>query len=589
MGRRTVLGLLLTAAVAAAFSAVVRCDFVNFDDPMYVTANPYVRAGLTARGVRWAVTATDMILWHPLTWLSHMLDAELHGLNPAGHHATSVVLHLANVVLVFVVLVRLTGKAVPSFLVAALFGLHPLRVESVAWVSERKDVLCAFFALLATWAYARYAERPGAGRMATVALCLGLGLLAKPMAVTLPFVFLLLDWWPLRRVRRGASPQASPLRTAGRLVAEKWPLLALSAAVVAATLVTAGGGAAIGGVDAFPLGTRVQNAVTSYVGYLARTAWPHDLAVFYPYPRAFPAWKVATALVVLTTATAGVVLARRRRPYLVVGWLWFVGTLVPVVGFVQTGSQAMADRYTYLPHVGLFVAVAWTVREFAARSPVHARLTAGLAVLVLAAFGASTYRQTLVWTDSRTLFEHALAVTDDNWLAHNSLGDALAKEGRLAEAAAHFESALRIYPAYPGAHYNLATVRARMGRTDEAIAHYREVLRLAPQDVNARNNLGVALLRVGAADEAVRELHEVVRRRPDPAARTNLALALGKLGRHAEAAEQLRLVVDAMPQLAEGHRLLAEALAASNRPDEAQRHYARAREPKPDRAGTARR
>jgi Flp pilus assembly protein TadD len=589
--RNVVAGLLLLLAAALPYSAVVRCDFVNYDDPQYVTANGPVRAGLTPAGLRWAATTTDMILWHPVTWVSHMLDVELHGLNPAGHHLTSVLLHVANVVLVFVVLLRFTGKAMPSLLAAALFGLHPLRVESVAWIAERKDVLSLFFALLGLWAYARYAERPAPGRMAVVAACLALGLMAKPTLVTFPFLLLLLDYWPLRRIRRGGADGTGGPATArivGRLVAEKLPLFALAAAVVLATLATAGRAAAIGEAEMFPLGLRLENAVHSVVVYLARTVWPRDLAVFYPYPRAFAWWNILIAATLLAATTAGVISLRRRRPYLAVGWAWFLGTLVPVIGIVQTGSQAMADRYTYLPHVGLFVAVAWSARELAARSRTHARVTAALAVGTLVALGAATHRQTLVWTDSRTLFEHAISVTEDNWLAHNNLGDVLVKEGRLEAAAAHFESALRAFPAYADAHYNLAVARSRMGHTAEAVAHYREALRLEPGNANARNNLGMALLQTGAVDDAVRELTELVRVRPDPGTRANLALALGKAGRHAEAAEQLRLVLAAMPQFAEGHYLLAEALSALGRRQEAEEHYAAARALKPDLARTGR-
>jgi protein O-mannosyl-transferase len=575
MGRSATWVCVLLLAVTLAYAGASRCDFVNLDDPYYVTANGVVQAGLTWGGVRWAFTTMMASNWHPLTWLSHMLDVQVFGLDPAGHHLTSVVLHLLNVLLVFVVFRRLTGKAWPSLLAAALFGLHPLRVESVAWVGERKDVLSLSFALLGLWAYARYAERPSAARMSLVALCLALGLMAKAMLVTFPCILLLLDWWPLRRMR-------PPARRVLGLVAEKLPLFALSAAAVVVGVVATGRNAALGGAETFPLGVRLQNAVAAYVAYLAKTVAPVDLAAFYPYPRSFVWWQTAVGLALLAAATACVVRMRKRRPYLLVGWLWFVGTLVPVIGLVQTGSQAMADRYTLLPHVGLFLAVAWGVRELAVRSRAHARLATGLAVAALALFAVLTHRQTEVWRDSRTLFEHALAVTDGNWLAHNNLGDALVKEGRLAEAAAHFEESLRLLPAYPDAHYNLGVVRARMGQTDDAIVEYRAVLRLAPENVNARNNLGLLLLRSGAPGEAVEELTEVVRLRPDPGARANLALALGKAGRHEEAVEQLRLVLEAMPRFAEGHWLLAESLSALGRPAEAEEHFARARALKPD-------
>ncbi len=584
---RIVLAALLAAATLAALWPVVGNGFVNFDDPTYVTDNPHVRQGLG--GIGWAWTATRAANWHPLTWISHMLDWQVHGAEPMGHHLTSLMLHLASVLLLFLALDRLTGSSGKSAFVAAAFAVHPLHVESVAWIAERKDVLSGLFWMLALLAYARYARSPRAFCLLLVALVLALGLAAKPMLVTLPFVLLLLDVWPL-----GRSSAAG--KGAWRLVAEKIPLFALAAASCVATVVAQRAGATVAPFARYSLVERLSNAVVSYVGYLGKLFWPVDLAVYYPHPgSALPAWKVGGSALLLIAITVVALRLRRGRPYLLVGWLWYLGTLVPVIGLVQVGAQAMADRYTYLPAIGIFLAVAWgvpdawqalrsrrprpgTTAESGARAAAGSAGSAGaertamwiaaaVTVIVLAA-GARV--QTRYWKDSRTLFERALAVTENNFMAHNNLGIVLAESGQAPQAIEHYRAALRIRPDFANLHVNLGTalrgqgrgdealvhfaeavrldrnlleaqynyglVLGYQGRLDEAIAHYREALRIDPSHALTHNNLGNLLGQQGAVDEAIEHYHAAVRLKPDfGLAYSNLAGALVYQGRVAEA------------------------------------------------------
>jgi protein O-mannosyl-transferase len=445
-GRR--LSLALGAALAlltlAAWLPALGNGFVNLDDPYYVTAQPHVLPGITRAGLAWAATAKVASNWHPLTMLSHMLDCQLFGLDPAGHHATSLLLHLANVLLLFEVLRRMTGAAGRSAAVAALFAVHPTHVESVAWVAERKDVLSALFWILAMGAWARYARRPSSGRYLLVALLMILGLMAKPMVVTLPFALLLLDVWPLGRLHLGWK----------RLAIEKLPLLALSAASSLITLRYQQ--TSLAPLDVVPWSLRAANALVSYVAYLGKLFLPRDLAVFYPIPLAIPGWRAAGAALLLVALTALAVWRARREPWLLTGWLWFLGTLVPVIGLVQVGRQAMADRYTYIPSIGLFLAVVWSVAELArARRAVLATA----AVVVILALAAITRVQVGYWSDSATLFRHALAATGDgNYLAHIGLGKALMGEKDWDGAAEQFRAVLARYPYMREARAGLETV-----------------------------------------------------------------------------------------------------------------------------------
>ena len=446
-GRRLqwALGAALALLTLAAWLPVLRNGFVNLDDSYYVTANPWVRQGITRAGLAWAMTAKVASNWHPLTMLSHMLDCQLFGLDPAGHHATSLLLHLANVLLLFAVLWRMTGAAGRSATVAALFAVHPTHVESVAWVAERKDVLSALFWILAMGAWARYARAPSAGRYLLVLLLMALGLMAKPMVVTLPFALLLLDVWPLDRLRLGWR----------RLLIEKLPLLALSAASSLITLRYQETSLAPLGV--VPWSLRATNALVSWAAYLGKLFLPRHLAVFYPIPLAIPAWKVAGAALLLAAITALAVRWARREPWLLAGWLWFLGTLVPVIGLVQVGRQAMADRYTYIPSIGLFLAVVWSVAGLLREHRAALATAAGIVVLALA---VTTRMQIGYWSDSATLFRHALAVTgDDNYLAHIGLGKALMGEKDWDGAAEQLRAALARYPYLIEARAGLAAVQ----------------------------------------------------------------------------------------------------------------------------------
>jgi tetratricopeptide (TPR) repeat protein len=546
--RRRALAVALGLAVItfAAHSPVLQADFVSLDDPQYVTKNPHVQAGLTREGIAFAFSIGHAGHWHPLTWLSHMLDCELYGLAPAGHHLTNLLLHVASTLVLFGMLARLTDTFWAAAAVAALFALHPLRVESVAWVAERKDVLSVFLGVTTVAAYARWVEHPTVARYLVVAAAFALGLMAKPMLVTLPAVLLLLDWWPLRR----------PLGWA--LLREKLPLFALAAASSVLAIVAASRSQAMASVEAVSLATRVANAVVAYASYLGKTFWPARLAVFYPLGFDFPVWQVAGGVLVIAGLAALALATARRWPYVACGLGWFSVMLLPVSGFLQAGSQAMADRFTYLPHVGLLVAIVWSVAEVARRWRVPAAVVAGMSAVVLAALASLTFRQAGHWRNSVTLYEHAVSVTRGNWLAHENLGAllaaagrfdgaiphyraalrarpayaqanhdlgfALAQRGQLDEARTHFLRALAVRPNYAHAHTNLGNVLLRQRLPDEALPHYREAVRLAPENAEAHNNLGVALVHQGMVDDAIRHFTEALRLKPDYAdARANLA------------------------------------------------------------------
>ncbi|MBW1896674.1 MAG: glycosyltransferase family 39 protein, partial [Deltaproteobacteria bacterium] len=448
----------LTLLTFLVFWQVTSHEFVIFDDEVYVTQNDEVQKGLSWDGVAWAFTTTHANFWHPLTWLSHMLDCRLFGLNPAGHHLTSLLLHIANTLLLFLVFHRMTGALWPSAFVAALFACHPLHVESVAWVSERKDVLSTLFWMLTLGAYVRYVEHPRGRAYLLAVVFFSLGLMAKPMLVTLPFVLLLLDYWPLDRLDFGqqshrpgdqAGHPGYPKSSFFHLLLEKVPFLVLSAVscIVAYTAQAHGGAIKSSGV--FSIDVRIANALISYVSYLEKTFWPHHLAVFYPHPGTWPVWQIAGAGLLLVSISALVLLGMRKKPYLTLGWFWYLGTLVPVIGLVQVGIHAMADRYTYVPLIGVFIMIAWGLQDIAKRWRPQ-RVVLGLsAAAVICAFTISSARQLNHWQNSSTLFQHALNVTEDNYGAHNNLGLALAQRGKLDEAIDHYLRALEIKPVSP--------------------------------------------------------------------------------------------------------------------------------------------
>ena len=554
--RLVLLVLTVLIATAAAYSPILRNGFTRYDDDKYVTANPRVQAGLSAGALGWAFTTTTAANWHPLTWLSHMTDCAIFGPDPRGHHATSLLLHLATTGLLLLTLRKMTGEEMKSAIVAALFALHPLHVESVAWVAERKDVLSGFFFVLTLAAYAWYAARPSIARYVLVTAALVAGLLAKPMLVTAPFVFLLLDLWPLER-KEGLR----------RLVVEKVPFFALSAASAVVTIVAQRSGGALGTVESYPLGARAANALVAYVVYLRKMILPADLAGFYPYPESGMSWwRVALAAAVLLTITALAVRVRRRRPYIFIGWFWYLGMLVPVIGLVQVGDQALADRYTYLPLIGIFVAVVWG----AASSFEHLRdrrwmdplwVIRGAALLILAVLGGLTWQQTRVWRDSATLFEHALAAVGESATIHDNLALALEERGDLVGAERHCRRALEMNPADSMAHNNLGSLLTRSGRSDEAIQHYVAALQNDPAGADAHNNLAISLARAGRYDEAMPHFAAAVQGKPDDARyRLNWGTALVGNRKWPEAVEQFRRAIDIQPDNPAAHFYLSAAL-----------------------------
>ena len=572
----------LVAATIIVYAPVRHNEFVNLDDPQYVSGNRWVARGLSGPGLRWAFTTSHAGNWHPVTWISHMLDVQLFGLDAGAHHATSLALHVANTLLLFTLLHRLTGALFRAAFVAALFALHPLHVESVAWVAERKDVLSTLFFLLTLHAYVSYARAPRARRYAAVLALFALGLMAKPMLVTLPLVLLLLDYWPLGRVSSVAAGR--------RLLVEKVPLLALSAASCVVTLLVQHGAGAVKGLDVLPLARRLANAAVAYFLYIAKMLWPSRLAAIYPYPAARPAWAVSLAAAAVVVVSVLAARAAPRRPWLPVGWLWYLGMLVPVLGLLQVGSQPLADRYSYVPLIGLFIVAAWGAADLAGRNPRGRAVTTAAAVLVVAACAVATRAQVAHWRTSVALWEHALAVTTANHRAENNLGHALARQGRTAEAVAHYAEALRIAPDDAEAHANLGLALADLGRTPEAIDHYEQALGLLPGDVEAHDNLGVALMSQGRIDDALPHFAEAVRLDPSLALSHNdLGVALARKERFEEAIRELSVALQLDPGYAEARRNLAvahnglgAALADRGTLDQAIVHYAEALHLRPD-------
>jgi Flp pilus assembly protein TadD len=572
---------LLTLAV---YVRVLGHDFVWFDDNWYVRDNQVVRAGLTWSGAWLALTKSYAANWHPLTWLSHMLDVQLFGMDPRGHHATSLLLHAAATVLLYVALRSLTGSVGPSAFTAVLFAIHPLHVESVAWVAERKDVLCGFFWMATMVVYARYVKVPSWRNYGLVLGGCALCLMSKPMGVTLPLVLLLLDAWPLGRLRcERPVPGGEWGPALRRVLWEKVPLIALTALAGFLTWVAQSKGGAIASVERVPLGARAANAVLSYWAYLGKMLWPSSLSVFYPRREvALADGAVLLGAAALVAVTAVAWRLRARAPYCLVGWLWYLVTLLPVIGLVQAGEQAMADRYTYLPLVGPFMALSWGGAEAARRWPPARRFLPWLAGAICLSLSAATWCQAGHWRNTETLFAHALAVTERNWLAHNSYGVALLKRGRLEPAMDHFQESLAINPEHIEAHLNVALTLRTMGQPEEAVEAYRRALELAPGLAKAHHDLGVLFQELGRTAEAEAEYEAALQGRDDAVVRQRLALLLLSQERFAEAVPHLEEVVRRMPGLAEPRNSLGVALAELGRTEEAVRQFEEALRLQPD-------
>lgn len=581
---RLLISVFLALAILGIYRQVNEFEFVSFDDPMYVQENVHVHGGITRDSIIWAFSTTYAGNWHPLTWISHMADVEIFGMNPGMHHMTNVFFHIANSIVLFLLFAGMTGSTWRSAFAAALFALHPLHVESVAWISERKDVLSAFFGLLSLLCYAWYTRRPGVVRYIPVLLLFVLSLLAKPMFVTLPFVLLLFDFWPLRRFPVAGHPAPESGKGSGGdggrlsrafplyLIAEKVPLFALSALSSIVTFYAQHKGGAVSTLELLPLWERAGNAAVSYASYLGKMLWPAHLAVFYPYPAGLGVFKAAAAAAMLAAITVLCIHGMRRFSYMIVGWLFYLGTLVPVIGIVQVGSQAMADRYTYVPLIGIFIMTAWGITDLLQGSALKRHVLVGASASAIALCSFSAYTQAGFWKDSMTLFSHALDVTEGNYLAHDSLGGALQKQGDFDRAISHYRQAISLKPGYRLALNNLGSALYAKGRTAEAISQYRKTLRMYPEYAGAHYNLGVALSACNRTEEAIRHYREAIRLDPDNAeARNNLGFILAGQGNCREAVSLYREALRIKPGFTKASMNLGSALACLGELDEALR------------------
>ncbi|HUA14635.1 MAG TPA: tetratricopeptide repeat protein [Verrucomicrobiae bacterium] len=592
--RTPVVCLLLAVVTLALYNPVSRHPFVNYDDDRYITENPHVRQGLTVDTVMWALTSTEQANWHPLTWMSHALDCSLFRLNPAGHHFTSVLLHMVNVLLLFLLLRWATGRFGASLFVAALFAIHPINVESVAWVAERKNVLCTLFFLLTLWAYGWYSQKPDWKRYLAVVVLFAAGLASKPMVITLPFVLLLLDYWPLGRV--GSAEGSAGLQPGSyswsQLVLEKTPLLALSAASAVITVHAQRAGGAMRSTQQFSFGVRLANAICAYGMYLWKAIWPSQLAPLYPHPgSSLPAWRVAASAAVLIAITAMVIRLRSKR-HLLVGWLWYLGTLVPVIGLVQVGDAAMADRYAYIPLIGIFVMISFGVADFAEHRN-FGFTPAVPAAAVLLALAAVTHRQIGYWQSNNDLWSHTLAVTGNNFIAEDNLGGALILDGKESQAFPHFEAAAQINPRDPMSHSNLGAYFQTHNRMQEAIAEDRAAidltsdagllaqtyanmgaahramgengqaqqdfdrsLSLNPRQFNAWLGLGLLAREEGKLDEAVSDLSRSLELRPTAQGFFELGRTQAQSGRVTDAANAYQQALKISPAFPEAQHAL---------------------------------
>lgn len=585
--RTFVLSLLLIVFTLAVYNQANHFPFISYDDDRYVYENAHVRAGLTWSTFTWALTSTDEANWHPLTWMSHALDCELFHLNPGGHHLTSILLHTVNVVLLFLLLWRATRKLGPSFFVAALFALHPINVESVAWVAERKNVLSTTFFLLTLGAYGRYALSPGWKRYLAVAALFAAGLASKPMLITLPFVLLLLDYWPLGRIRGWSEPSevlAVKPASAMKVTLEKLPLLALAVASSAITLHAQNSAGAVITFQ-FSLGTRLQNAIYSFAIYVYKTVWPMQLAPLYPHPgHSLGMWKVAAAAVFLIAASA-LALKCRHRGYVLTGWLWFLGTLVPVIGVLQVGNQAMADRYAYIPLIGIFLMIGWGVADFAESKRLGRIWVAAPAICVLGALSLVSYRQINYWRSDLNLWMHTTQVTQHNYVAEDKLGVALVKADRADEAYPYFLRATQDQPAYPSARLNLGVYLYQHGRRPEAIEQYKLAADLASDArvrATAYTNLGIAYFDLNDDPKAKVSFEQALRLNPSQVdAWLGLTLLAQRKGNLEEEIRDFSQLLELQPT-GKGYLQLGRLLAQANHRAEAVAAFQQALKIEPD-------
>jgi Flp pilus assembly protein TadD len=580
MKKKKVTIAVLLGMTVLVYYRVIYFQFINLDDSIYVINNLDIQDSFNLKSISWALTTLHAAFWHPLTWFSYLLDYQLYGLNPGGYHLTNLLFHLASTVMLFLVLEKMTHRFWPSALVSALFAIHPLHVESVAWIAERKDVLSTFFWILTLGAYVRYVEHPCRSRYGLVLAAFIGGLMAKPMVVTLPFVLLLLDFWPLGRLvlftRENRplgemGPSQQPLKTLPLLLLEKIPLFFLSA--VAACLAFYAQ-QKIGAVNPFfPLPTRMANALISYLLYLGKMVWPLNLSVFYPYQKTWPVWQIFAAGMILSVISFGVIRKAGRYPYLLFGWLWYVGTLIPVIGLIQVGIHSMADRYTYVPLIGIYIALAWGGSDLFAKWPKRSSVLAvltGLGVLFLMVL---SWNQVGYWRNSQTLFQQALRATPKNFRAHNLMGYTLMEQGHIDQALFHFREAVRINPKYGSAYMNMGLAFEKTGNPSEAMIYYRIATGLPFGAAEAHYNLGILLVGQGQLDEALNHFQAVIRLKKDNAeAYNNLGLVFQSRGKTKEAIEAFNQAITLKPRLAEARYNLGTVLATIGQLKMAEEH-----------------
>ena len=575
--------LLLVAMVWGVFGQALSFEFINYDDPEYVYENPEITGGLSLSSVRWAFTHIHSSNWHPLTTLSHIFDCEVYGLQPWGHHLGNVLLHGAAAILLFLALKQMTQAFWRSALVAAIFAIHPLRAESVAWVSERKDVLSGLFFMLSLLAYARYAQAgKSKGAYAALLLFFAMGLMCKPSLVTLPCVLLLLDWWPLGRLELGAGWKAA-WSSAKPLVIEKLPLFALTAASCVATSIAQT--EAMVPLENCPMGSRMGNALVSYAVYLLQMLWPRDMAAVYPNNLfALALWKIGAALLALLVVSTAAWRMRKRFPWLMMSWLWYLGMLVPMIGIVQVGDEAHADRYTYLTQIGLYMALVWTCASLARSQRWPRWMLGGVSATVLAILAIVAWKQTSYWHDSETLWKHTLECTDHNAKAYNNLGSFFFRKGRLEQAIPFFQMALQIKPDNADLHYNIGTAFCRTGQLDQGIAHFQRALRNKPQNPDLHYNLGTALCQTGQLNQAISHLQMAVQIKPDyAAAHNNLGEALRQNGKVDQAIAHFQTALKIKPENAAAYNNLIVAFTQKGELEEALACYQKVLEFNPTR------
>jgi hypothetical protein len=510
--------LLLVMVTLIVYLQVASHGFVSFDDGLYITDNIQVQGGMNLENIGWSFTTTYSSNWHPLTWMSHMLDVSMFDMHPGSHHLVSLFFHLVNSLLLFFVFRQMTGYVWQSAFVAALFAIHPLHVESVAWVSERKDVLSTFFGIMTLLSYGRYAKHGARRSYITALLFFILGLMAKPMLVTLPFVLLLLDYWPLRRLKFKKPQQiasyANKTISFFDLVIEKIPFFTLTAASCVVTFYAQRSGGSVASLEVFPLELRIANAAVAYINYIAKMLWPVHLSAFYPHPYSLPMWQVVGSALLLMLVTWVCIRSAKQRPYLPVGWFFYLGTLFPVIGLIQVGEQAMADRYTYVPLIGVFIMLAWGIPDLLAKWRYKKKVFVFGSALLFPVLMLTTWFQVRHWSDSVQLYEHMIKVTHNNFMAHYNLGVYLAEHDQINEAMAHYRKALSIKPGHVNANINLGNTLVIQGKFSEAIPYYTNALNRVPNDPEIHNNLGVALLHVGKTEEAIGHFKTALKIRP---------------------------------------------------------------------------